>query len=149
MGSDTELAIIEMGANHPGEIRLLCDIARPDYGLITNIGKAHLEGFGGIEGVAKAKGELFQFLIANDKTIFLNKGNPYLSPLIPDDYSKIIRYNGDHGLRVLQMTSNPLLSIIAGNGKDTLEINTNLAGSYNAENVLAACSVGLHFGISI
>jgi UDP-N-acetylmuramoyl-tripeptide--D-alanyl-D-alanine ligase len=147
MGSDTELAIIEMGANHPGEIRLLCDIAQPDFGLITNIGKAHLEGFGGIQGVARGKGELFQFLTGNDKTIFLNEGNPYLTPLIPADYSKVIRYNGDHGLRILQMTSDPLLSLIASNGKDTLEITTNLAGSYNAENVLAACCVGIHCGI--
>ncbi len=147
MESDRDTGIIEMGANHPGEIAFLCEIARPDYGLITNIGKAHLEGFGGIQGVAKSKGELFNYLVQNQKTLFLNEGNTYLPPLVPGDYSKVIYYNGEKGLRLMTQHSNPLLSLKVTNGEMDMDINTNLVGSYNVENVLAACSVGLHFGI--
>ncbi len=78
MTDDIQLGIVEMGANHPGEIAALCNIAQPDLGLITNIGKAHLEGFGGIQGVARAKGELFRYLMEHNKTLLVNDGNPYL-----------------------------------------------------------------------
>lgn len=149
MKSDTEIAIIEMGANHPGEISLLCGIAMPDFGIITNIGKAHLEGFGGIHGVAAAKGELFRHLMQHGKTLFLNEGNSYLVPLVPQNYEKVIRYNGEHSLKVVKYTCDPLLTLKAVDGKIKFDIPTQLAGSYNAENVLAACSVGLRFGIGI
>jgi UDP-N-acetylmuramoyl-tripeptide--D-alanyl-D-alanine ligase len=148
MDKDVEIGIVEMGANHPGEIGFLCEIAKPDYGLITNIGKAHLEGFGGIQGVAKAKGELFNYLICNRKTIFLNEGDPYLPPLVPVGYAETLFYNGKSGLKLINSKSNPFLSLKAGNGKEVLDINTNLVGNYNTENVLAACCVGLHFGVT-
>jgi UDP-N-acetylmuramoyl-tripeptide--D-alanyl-D-alanine ligase len=149
MPDDCQIGIIEMGANHPGEIASLCEIAQPDYGLITNIGKAHLEGFGGIQGVAKAKGELFNYLLKHEKVLFLNEGNPYLLPLVPENYGKVVRYNGENGLKITRCVSNPLLNIhISDDRNFSLQIQTNLAGSYNAENVLAACSVGIQFGIS-
>jgi UDP-N-acetylmuramoyl-tripeptide--D-alanyl-D-alanine ligase len=148
MKADCEFAIIEMGANHHGEIGLLCRIARPDYGLVTNIGKAHLEGFGGIEGVARAKGELFRYLIDNSKIIFLNGANKWLTGQIPGNYQKVIRYNANDGLTAVDISSDPYLSLTLKNGVNS-RISTNLAGSYNAENILAACAVGLHFGIPV
>jgi UDP-N-acetylmuramoyl-tripeptide--D-alanyl-D-alanine ligase len=74
MPDPSTTGIVEMGANHPGEIAFLCSIARPDYGLITNVGKAHLEGFGSVKGVARAKGELFDYLQENNGTVLLNEG---------------------------------------------------------------------------
>jgi UDP-N-acetylmuramoyl-tripeptide--D-alanyl-D-alanine ligase len=147
MDEAIEVGIVEMGANHPGEIAALCEIAKPDYGLITNIGKAHLEGFGGISGVARAKGELFIHLMRNNKTLFLNRGNQYLPPLVPESYSRVVSYAGDSDLRVLQCESNPLLKLQMTCKGGVLNLETNLAGSYNSENVAAACAVGLTFGI--
>jgi UDP-N-acetylmuramoyl-tripeptide--D-alanyl-D-alanine ligase len=136
-----------MGANHPGEIRDLCAIAQPDAGLITNVGKAHLEGFGSLEGVARAKGELFAYLMASGKSLFLNEGNTLLCKLVPENYRQAERYNGTHSLKVVRKSSNPFLTlaIVVSGREETLE--TRLLGQYNAENVLAACSVGLHYGI--
>jgi UDP-N-acetylmuramoyl-tripeptide--D-alanyl-D-alanine ligase len=149
MDHAVQLGIVEMGANHPGEIRDLCSIARPDYGLITNVGKAHLEGFGSIEGVARAKGELFEFLMANEKTIFLNAGNSYMQKLVPDDYPYVVRYNGSKGLRVKDKSSNPFLKLAITGSNMAFDLETSLVGGYNAENVLAACCVGLHQGVTI
>jgi UDP-N-acetylmuramoyl-tripeptide--D-alanyl-D-alanine ligase len=148
MDSSMEIGIVEMGANHPGEIAALCEIARPDYGLITNIGKAHLEGFGGIEGVAKAKGELFRYLMENRKTIFLNKGNSYLVPQVPESYANTVVYNGPGGVLALHVTSNPFLSMSVIIKEKLVPIDTHLVGSYNTENVLAAFAVGLFFYIT-
>jgi UDP-N-acetylmuramoyl-tripeptide--D-alanyl-D-alanine ligase len=149
MGSDVEIGIVEMGANHPGEIGALCEMAKPDYGLITNIGKAHLEGFGGIEGVAKAKGELYDHLMKNRKTLFLNAGNSYLLSLVPAGYPEVVRYNGNTGLTAVSQSGGPLLKLKVTSGTEETEINTNLVGSYNTENVLASCAVGIRFGISL
>ena len=149
MGPSVQMGIVEMGANHPGEIRDLCLIAQPDYGLITNVGKAHLEGFGSIEGVARAKGELFQHLMANHQTIFLNIGNQYMQKLVPDDYPHVVRYNGDKGLRVKSRSSDPLLRLTVTDGLIVADLKTNLLGSYNSENVLAACCVGIHLGVPL
>jgi UDP-N-acetylmuramoyl-tripeptide--D-alanyl-D-alanine ligase len=149
MGPSVQVGIVEMGANHPGEIRDLCLIAQPDYGLITNVGKAHLEGFGSIEGVARAKGELFQHLMANRQTIFLNIGDQYMQKLVPDDYPHVVRYNGDKGLRVKSRSSDPLLRLAVTDGVIVAELKTNLLGSYNSENVLAACCVGIHLGVPL
>ena len=149
MHDGIQIGIVEMGANHPGEIRDLCRIARPDYGLITNIGKAHLEGFGSIEGVARAKGELFQHLMMHGKTIFLNEGNSYLTDLVPYDYQFVVVYNSERGLRLKSLQSSPLLELEVTDGKKSFGLTTNLLGSYNAENVLAACCVGIHLGIPL
>lgn len=148
MDVTTEFGIVEMGANHPGEIALLCEIAQPDYGLITNVGKAHLEGFGGIQGVALSKGELFAYLRQHEKTIFVNERDSYVRQLIPGHYSKAVWYNGSKGLEVQNITRDPFLNLRIRDKNSTFEINTNLLGSYNTENVAAACCVGLHLGLS-
>jgi UDP-N-acetylmuramoyl-tripeptide--D-alanyl-D-alanine ligase len=148
MDDDVEFGIVEMGANHAGEIAQLCEIAQPDFGLITNIGKAHLEGFGGIQGVIRAKSELFTFLMRHAKTVFVNEGNADVQKLVTADYPNAVRYNGNKGLEVKSIRSNPYLTLRIGWGKEILEINTRLLGGYNAENVVAAFCVGLHLGIS-
>lgn len=142
------VGIVEMGANHPGEIAFLCGIAKPDYGLITNIGKAHLEGFGGIEGVARTKGELFDFLETNNGTRIVNQGNKYVKALVSDDSSNVIRYNGSGSIRSLNVMNSRLLEFHAVLDDETVTIRTNLIGGYNIENVLAACTVGRLFEVS-
>jgi UDP-N-acetylmuramoyl-tripeptide--D-alanyl-D-alanine ligase len=149
MDSNIEIGIVEMGANHPGEISLLCDIAHPDCGLITNVGKAHLEGFAGIEGVARAKGEMFSYLMRNNKTVFLNQGNEYVRNLVPGNYPNVVYYNGPGGLQAQHVQGMPLLSLgILHQGRE-VSLQTNLMGRYNAENILAACCVGMHMGITM
>ncbi len=147
MEQDTEIGIVEMGANHPGEIALLCEIAQPDCGLITNIGKAHLEGFGGIEGVVKTKGELFSYLIKNEKTIYINEGDAYVNQLLSGKCDKCFFYNGERGIYARHISSNPFVELEIVVHKQILNIKTQLIGRYNAENVLAACCVGMHEGI--
>ena len=118
-----EMAIVEMGASHPGDIKELVDIAEPNYGLITNVGRAHLEGFGSFEGVQKTKKELYDYLREHQGFIFRNTDNPYLA----------------------QMAGN-LKTVAYTTG--TMPSGTNLVGEYNAENVSAAICVGEYFGIS-
>ena len=118
-----EVAIIEMGASHPGDIKELVEIAEPTCGLITNVGKAHLEGFGSFEGVQKTKAELYDFLRAHGGFCFRNIDNPYLAKMAAD-------------LKTVEYTTG------------TLPEGTHLVGGYNAENVSAAICVGAYFGIS-
>jgi len=148
MDETIEFGIVEMGANHAGEIRLLCDIALPDYGLITNVGKAHLEGFGSIQGVALAKGELFTYLVQNGKTIFANQGNSYIRQLVPNDYPRLLWYNGKDGPEVESSGGDPFLRMRIRHGNRMLQVSTRMLGTYNAENVLAAWCVGRHFEIA-
>jgi len=147
MDRNTDIGIVEMGANHPGEIGLLCEIAQPDHGIITNIGKAHLEGFGGIKGVARAKGELFNYLVHHKGNIFLNEGNKYVKKLVPIDYPGTVYYNGKHGLTAIGSDSDPFLNLKVEYLDRILKINTNLIGTYNTENVLAACCVGFYLKV--
>lgn len=147
MEPETEIGIVEMGANHPGEIALLCEVAQPDCGLITNIGKAHLEGFGGIEGVAKTKGELFSYLTKHERTIYVNEGDAYVNQLLPGKYDKCLFFNGKQGIYARHISSNPFVEMEILVHKRILNIKTQLIGRYNAENVLAACCVGIHEGI--
>jgi UDP-N-acetylmuramoyl-tripeptide--D-alanyl-D-alanine ligase len=147
MDKTTDIGIIEMGANHPGEISLLCEIARPDHGIITNIGKAHLEGFGGIEGVARAKGELFNYLVHHNGNIFVNEGNKYVKKLVPKDYPGTVYYNGKSGITAVSSDSNPFLNLKVSHRDRILEMNTNLIGTYNTENVLAACCIGFYLKV--
>ncbi len=146
----TEIGIIEMGANHPGEIEELCNIAQPNFGLITNIGKAHLEGFGSFEGVIKTKNELYQSIIQNNGTIFYNSDNTILKKL--NKGNKTISYgkNSDSYLKGKIISAAPFLKIEIETfeGLKT-EINSNLIGSYNFENISAAACVGSFFNISI
>lgn len=148
-----EIAIVEMGANHVGEIALLSDIAQPTHGLITNVGKAHLEGFGSFEGVKKTKGELYDFLQENDGTLFLQSDNVELLEMAnARTFNKIVRYgfSDQNDVTGKLLYANPYLSI-SWKMKDTTpiyEVTTRLTGSYNIENLLAAIAVGLHFEVS-
>jgi len=146
-----EIAVIEMGANHQKEIELLCSIATPDSGFITNIGLAHLEGFGGEEGVFKGKKELFDFLSENGSTIFVNEDDPKVvraaSNLKSIGYGKSSTaiYQGNFelnnkGLKVSWWRNN--------NKQQVQEIQTNLTGSYNFSNVLSAVAIARYYGVS-
>lgn len=141
-----QMAVIEMGANHQKEIELLCNIADPDYGLITNVGKAHLEGFGGFEGVKKGKGEMYIHIKKKNGQLFANKDNLHLVEML-NGYDKVAWYgtssadvtgsSGETGTFLEVHVSRPF----------TLYIKTNLTGSYNLENVLAAVAIGNYFNI--
>ena len=130
---DHQLAIVEMGASHPGDIKELVDVAEPNYGLITNVGRAHLEGFGSFEGVMATKAELYDYLVAHNGTIFQNEDNSFLKQMLSTSVS---RYTGIPESRLITYTSGQMPS------------GTHLVGSYNAENVSAAITVGKHFGVS-
>lgn len=148
-----EMAIVEMGANHVGEIEFLCNIARPTHGFITNVGKAHLEGFGSFEGVKKTKGELYDFLGNTGGTLFLQADNENLVEMANQrSFHKIVRYGFSQTNNIVGklLIANPYLSIAwkEGNKSELYEISTNLTGSYNIENFLAAIAVGLEFGIN-
>lgn len=140
-------AIIEMGANHPGEIHELCEIADPDFGLITNIGKAHLEGFGSYEGVVRTKIELYQYLREKGGTVFVNEDNPLLKK-----YAGFLDavYYGTHPDAFVSgkiISSNPVLHLEWSRGHEKYDLPTQLVGDYNLENVLAAICVASYFQV--
>ena len=144
---DTEIAIIEMGANHPDDITKLVQVCRPDYGLITNVGKAHLLGFGSFEGVKQAKGELYRWLGEHrGSLIFVNEDNADLREMASRQPSHSYGYGMKYqGAELLPTTPEaPFLRLML-HGR---EISTQLVGSYNADNVLAALAVGEYFGVS-
>lgn len=146
-----DIAVIEMGANHPGEIKTLVNIAEPDYGIITNVGKAHLEGFGSFEGVIKTKGELYDYLRDNDGTVFIDGGNKHLTGM--SNALTTVKYGTDDGndlyVRGEVVSCAPLLNFKwkKANG-EWHETQTNLIGSYNVYNMLAAACMGLFFGVT-
>lgn len=142
-------AVIEMGANHPGEIEFLCDIAKPGYGLITNVGRAHLEGFGSFDGVIKTKGELYDFISKEGKGVFVNSGNHILMDRLPDNIEKFTySVSGENGQLTGEVANQEIKLVCkALFPKGWLYINTHLTGAYNLENVLAACRIGLQFGV--
>jgi UDP-N-acetylmuramoyl-tripeptide--D-alanyl-D-alanine ligase len=143
---DAEMAIIEMGANHQGEIASYCAIAQPSYGLITNCGKAHLEGFGGEEGVRKGKGELYDFLRANKGTAFVMWDYVYLQQMSAG-ITQVIKYGTLEGDVVGKLLENdPFLSVQFYKGFSG-SIKTQLVGSYNLPNVLAAVTIGRFFEV--
>lgn len=148
--AEHDLAVIEMGANHPGEIKFLCEIAEPDYGIITNVGKAHLEGFGSFEGVIRTKGELYDFLRQKgDSTIFIHQDNSYLTKIASG--LKQIPYGTENDLYVNgHITDNsPYLAFEWKAGKDgeAHQVRTQLIGEYNFPNALAAVTIGRFFGV--
>ncbi|WP_372754082.1 UDP-N-acetylmuramoyl-tripeptide--D-alanyl-D-alanine ligase [Labilibaculum sp.] len=147
MNKETEFGIVEMGANHPGEIRQLCEIAEPNFGIITNVGKAHLEGFGSFAGVRKTKKELYDFLFENKGTVFLNADNQYLAKMVNDQ--EIVRYgNCEEAFskaKFLQAEPYMIMELRSAIGK--LYIKTKLIGAYNFENALAAVTLGRFFNI--
>jgi UDP-N-acetylmuramoyl-tripeptide--D-alanyl-D-alanine ligase len=138
-----------MGANHPGEIKFLCGIAEPDYGIITNVGKAHLEGFGSFEGVIKTKGELYDFLRKKDAITFIHHDNPYLMNI--SQGLNLISYGTEDDLYVNgRITGNsPYLAFEWKAGKDgeLHQVCTQLIGEYNFPNALAAITIGRFFGV--
>ena len=140
---NTEMAVVEMGANHPNEIAHLCTIADPDFGIITNIGKAHLEGFGSFEGVVKTKNELYDFIRNKNGKIFVNRDNELLMNLSNGIDCHTYGKDDNADIKASIVSSNPYL-IINWEGN---EIKTNLVGDYNFENVMAAISAGCHFNI--
>ncbi|MEI7523102.1 MAG: UDP-N-acetylmuramoyl-tripeptide--D-alanyl-D-alanine ligase [Mariniphaga sp.] len=148
MDTSTQLGVVEMGANHPGEIAALCSIALPDFGLITNVGKAHLEGFGSFEGVKKTKAELYRFIQERGGKIFRNTVNPHLKEMAEDAETIGYRTNREgSGIEGEIVNSSPILVFKAKFPKGWLYIKTNLAGGYNLENAMAAVCVGDYFGV--
>lgn len=143
---ETEMAVIEMGANHPDDIAKLVRVSQPDYGLITNVGKAHLLGFGSFEGVKAAKGELYRWLGGREgSVIFLNMDSPDLVEMARPVPSHVFGYGVRYqGAEILPSTAgNPFLRIRL----DGETVSTKLVGAYNATNVLAAIAVGDYFGV--
>lgn len=138
-----EMAVIEMGANHQKEIELLCTISKPNIGYITNFGKAHLEGFGGFEGVIKGKSELYAYLIAHNETILVNENDPIQNDKTADYSSKITfgTANSDYNFELL--SNDHFVGVKYNEG----EVISQLTGNYNFTNLCAAASLGLHFGI--
>lgn len=175
--ADTQIAIVEMGANHPGEIADLCGIADPDFGLITNVGRAHLEGFGSFEGVIRTKTELYRHLAAKHGLVFANADNDILMreaqklATIPDTPSVIPAYApgqpilspeaightplglltygtaADADIRGTYVGSNPYMHFYFEVGDNVYNVHSHLLGAYNFDNAMAAVAVGLHFGV--
>ena len=140
-----EMAVIEMGANHQKEIELLCSLAKPNFGYITNFGKAHLEGFGGFDGVIKGKSELYNYLKTNQQTILVNE-NDHIQVEKTSDYHSKITFG--------KITSNYFFQIFSDEhfvGVDYQDVKalSQLTGDYNFTNLCAAASFGLHFGVMI
>ena len=174
---DAEMAIIEMGANHPGEIDFLCHISQPEYGLITNVGKAHLAGFGSFEGVIKTKTELYRAISANKGTLFVNADNEHLLPIaqalatIADEPSAVPGYipgllpemGACHAYKQVSLVSygnsesaechgsligsNPYMKFYFEVDDNVYNVQTQLLGDYNFDNAMAAVAVGLFFGV--
>lgn len=161
-----ELAVVEMGANHQKEIELLCSIAQPTHGLITNVGKAHLEGFGGMEGVRKGKGELYDYLAQNGRTVFINSRDKTLMAMYRERlkalrsetvFAEVVFYPAVDSAAVDAATvdspntpieliqESPVVTYRDTGGR---EITTHLPGRYNFENMLAALAIGDYFGVS-
>ncbi len=143
---DTEIAIVEMGANHQKEIEFLCEIAKPDFGYITNFGKAHLEGFGSVEGVIKGKSELYDYLLSNDKAVFLNADDPVQLEKLKSVINKYgFSQNKQQYYKIEFLGADPFVKIKV---EDTL-IESNLIGSYNFTNCAAAILMGKYFNTSL
>ncbi|MFC0604765.1 UDP-N-acetylmuramoyl-tripeptide--D-alanyl-D-alanine ligase [Winogradskyella pulchriflava] len=142
---DLEFGIVEMGANHQKEIEFLCNIAQPDYGLITNFGKAHLEGFGSIEGVIKGKSELYDYLKRHKKTIFINSDDQKQLNQI-GDYPKVSTFgrNNNNDCKVEFINANPFVSL----KYEGIKINSKLIGDYNYGNIAVAVAIGQQFKVT-
>ncbi|TDD73715.1 UDP-N-acetylmuramoyl-tripeptide--D-alanyl-D-alanine ligase [Flavobacterium caseinilyticum] len=143
--SETEIGIVEMGANHKKEIEFLCELAKPDYGYITNFGKAHLEGFGGIEGVIEGKSEIYHYISANDKLAFIN-----LEDTIQVGKAKGLKAYSfgvnktEADVNITSVTANPFVEIIYSD----FSVSSHLIGLYNANNINAAVTIGKYFGVT-
>lgn len=161
MTDETEIGIVEIGANHQGEINKLCEIVQPNYGLITNIGKAHLEGFGSYEGIKKAKAELYKYLSANKGSVFINSDNNILKNLIVAQEQICYGTSKFNNCQGKFISADPFLELkwasantfpvdetkVSWDDKNKC-IQSQLVGKYNFENVLAAICVGNYFGVN-
>ncbi|MFT4154237.1 UDP-N-acetylmuramoyl-tripeptide--D-alanyl-D-alanine ligase [Parafilimonas sp.] len=144
---DAQIAVIEMGANHQKEIEGYCNIAQPTHGIISNIGKAHLEGFGGMEGVKKGKGELYDFMRAHNGIAFAFHDYDYLHEM-SKGIQQIIWYGTMHGVVCGYMqAAEPFLEVAFTKGLSFHTIKTNLVGGYNLPNILCAVTVGKYFKV--
>lgn len=150
---EDDVAIVEMGANHQGEIAALCEIAAPNIGLITNVGRAHLEGFGGPEGVRKGKGELFDYLTEHGGTAIYSADDPVLAEMVaerftPDCTGVALGYDlSGYGVSAGMPAEGSDKLVLAM--RDGTEVATHMAGTYNLNNVAAALAVGDYFGITV
>ena len=143
---DTEMAIVEMGANHLKEIEFLCKLAMPDFGYITNFGKAHLEGFGSEEGVIKGKSELYDYLTSHDKSIFFNADDPIQKEKLSNVIKKFgYSQNNSEFFRIKLVGADPFVKISV----DDVLITTQLVGSYNFTNCCAAILIGKYFNVEL
>lgn len=143
--SETEIGIVEMGANHKKEIEFLCELAKPDYGYITNFGKAHLEGFGGVTGVIEGKSEMYHYLSQNDKLAFINLEDPIQvekSKLLKSFSFGVNQENAD--ICISKVKANPFVEIEYSD----ITIQSHLIGLYNANNLNAALAIGKYFGVN-
>lgn len=141
---DHEMAVVEMGANHQKEIEMLCDIAKPNFGYITNFGKAHLEGFGGVEGVIKGKSELYDYLKNHGQTILVNENDPIQVEKTVNYSPKITFGSASSNYQFEEFSEANLVGLIF-NGQQAL---SNLTGNYNFTNLCAAASLGFHFNLN-
>ena len=172
LAPEHQIAVIEMGASHPGDIKKLVEYAEPTCGLITNVGRAHLQGFGSFEGVMRTKGELYDFLKAHNALTFLNTSNSYLVEMARQrELERIVSYGQDKQANVWGhvVSADPFLKIEwnadtltsrlqadddlkdnsdADNNSTMMQVQSHLIGTYNLDNILAAITVGLHFGIT-
>ncbi len=151
---ETEVGVVEMGANHVGEIAQLCEIAEPNYGLITNVGSAHLEGFGSFEGVKQAKGELYDWLFDNGGLVFINSDNEHLLGMLHPQRnftygtSNLAECSGELlPAKGFFLRAQAILHIDDEKTVELVELNTQILGNYNFENVMAAAAIGMYFGI--
>jgi UDP-N-acetylmuramoyl-tripeptide--D-alanyl-D-alanine ligase len=147
--ADAQMAVIEMGANHLHEIESYCQYAMPNYGMITNCGKAHLEGFGSEEGVKKGKGELYDYLKINKGAVFVMKDYDYLNNMSAGIENIITYGNSDGALQGQPHTHHGLLKVVFTKGTLIEQIQTQLVGDYNLPNVLAAVCIGQYFKVPI
>ncbi len=143
---DTEVGIVEMGANHQKEIEFLCETAKPDFGYITNFGKAHLEGFGGVEGVIKGKSEMYTYLRNHHKTVFVNLNDPIQVEKTAPINSFTFGLNTKNAdVLINAINANPFVEVEVNDTK----ITSHLIGLYNSNNINAAISIGIKFGVSL
>ncbi|HOZ15943.1 MAG TPA: UDP-N-acetylmuramoyl-tripeptide--D-alanyl-D-alanine ligase [Tenuifilaceae bacterium] len=150
--SNNDLAIVEMGANHPGDIKELAEIAEPNYGLITNIGRAHLGGFGSFEGVISTKAELYGFIEKGGDKVFYNQTNSIINDLIVRYHleKRSVAYSSFcSSYDIIREMGNPFLALKVKLDDETILVQSNLVGDYNAENLLAAITVGRYFDVDI
>jgi UDP-N-acetylmuramoyl-tripeptide--D-alanyl-D-alanine ligase len=140
---DAQMAVIEMGANHQKEIEGYCVYTKPTHGIISNCGKAHLEGFGGEEGVKKGKGELYSFLRGHKGTAFVYTGYDYLNEMSAGIQNLVPYINGSI------QSSEPFLTVSANINDTATTVNSQLVGSYNLPNILCTLTIGKHFGVPV